>query len=115
MAEIAVDVDQEGPENPVQSEKAYIDGCHSWCIGYKTLSLFVYHPAMWHILRIATMEVKCESTWKISFFWKLLNEVLTQIMEREYKFNLKAIMVDENGANYCAVKEVLGVDFMTSK
>ena len=24
-------------------------------------------------------------------------------------------MVDENGANYCAIKQVFGLDFMTSK
>ena len=59
------------------------------------------------------MEVKRESTWEISFFWKFLNEVLSQIMERE--FNLKGIMVDENDANYCAIKEVFGVDFLTFK
>ena len=36
-------------------------------------------------------------------------------MEREHKFYPKAIVVDKNGANYCAIKEVFGVYFMTSK
>ena len=45
----------------------------------------------------------------------LFNEVLSQITERDYKFNLKAIMVDEKDANYCAVKQVFGLHFMTSK
>ena len=29
MAEAAADMDQEGPENPLQSEEAYFDGSHS--------------------------------------------------------------------------------------
>ena len=58
MAQIAVDMDWEGPENPLQSEGAYFDGTHLQCIGYKTLALFVYHLAMWHILKISTIEVK---------------------------------------------------------
>ena len=33
MAHIAVDMDQKGPENPLQSEEAYFDGSHLHCIG----------------------------------------------------------------------------------
>ena len=52
------------------------------------------------ILRITKMEMKTEHTWNISVFWKLLIDVLSQVMEKEdYKFNLKAIMVDKKGAN----------------
>ena len=54
---------------------------------------------MQHILRIVTMEVKTEAIEEISFFYKLWNEILSEIMNGEvYKFNPKAIMVDENGA-----------------
>ena len=28
VAQIAVDMDQEGPENPLQGEEAYFDGSH---------------------------------------------------------------------------------------
>ena len=33
----------------------------------------------------------------------------------DYKLNLRAIMVDENSANYCAIQKVFGLDFVTSK
>ena len=79
------------------------------------LALFVYHPAMWNIIRLATMEVKIELTHEISLFWKLCNEVLSQITYRDYKFKAKAIMVDEDGANYCAIKQVFVINFVTSK
>ena len=35
-------------------------------------------------------------------------------MERDYTFNPKAITVNENGTNYCVIKQVFGVNFMTS-
>ena len=98
-----------------RAKHAYFDGCHSRCMGYKTLALFVYHTAMHHILRLATMEVKSESTQEISLFWELFNEILTEIKGENYKFNPKSIMVDENGANYCAIRKVFGLEFATSK
>ena len=50
----------------------------------------------------------------IKSFWKLFNEILSQITERDYTFNHKAIMVGENGTNYCAIRQVFGVNFMTT-
>ena len=68
---------------------------------------------MWQIHRVATREVKTESTWEISFFWKLLKEVLGEIMYTEnWKFNQKAIIVDKNGANYYSIKDVFGLEFI---
>ena len=115
MAQLAIDMDQDGLEHPLQGEEAYFDGCHSRCAGCKTLALFVYHSAMCHILRLATMEVKSKSTHEISIFWELFNEILSEIKGRNYKFNPKSIMVDENGANYCAMRKVFGLECATSK
>ena len=115
MAQLAIYMYQYGPEHPLQGEEAYFDGCHSRCAGYKTLALFVYHTAMCHILRLATVEVRSESTHEISIFWELFNEILSEIKGRNSKFNPKSIMVDENGANYCAIRKVFGLEFATSK
>ena len=71
MAHIAVNMDQGGPENPLQGEEAYFDGSHLRCTDYKTLALFVYHLAMWCI-RIATMEVKSETTYKNQFLHEIV-------------------------------------------
>ena len=115
MAQLAIDMDQDGLEHPLQGEEAYFNGCYSRCTGYKTLALFVYHMAMCHILRLAVMEVKSESTHEISIFWELFNEILSEIKGRNYKFNPKSIMVDENSANYFTVRKVFGLEFATSK
>ena len=50
MAQLAVVMDQEGPENPLQGEEAYFDGSHSQYIGYKKTGIVcissshVVHP-----------------------------------------------------------------------
>ena len=88
-------MDQDGLEHPLQGEEAYFDGCHSQCVGYKTLALFIYLPAMQHILRLATMEVKNEATCKIIVFWELFNEILSDIKGKDYNFNARAIMVNK--------------------
>ena len=36
MAQLATDMDQDGPKHPLQGVEAYFDGCHSQCVGYKT-------------------------------------------------------------------------------
>ena len=100
MSQLAIDMDQDGAEHPLQGKEAYFDVCYSQCVGYKT-------PG--------TMEVTNESTHGITVFWELFNEILSDIQGRDHKFNLGAIMVNENGANYCAIQKVFGLDFVTSK
>ena len=112
MAQLAIYMDQDGPEHPLKDKEAYFDGCHSQCVSYKTLALFVYHPAMWHTLRLATMEVKNESTHEITLCLELFNEILSDIKGRAYKFNPRAIMVDDNGANYFVIQKDFGVNFV---
>ena len=70
---------------------------------------------MHHIIRFATMEVKSKSTCEITIFWELFNVILSDIKGRDYMFNLRAIMVDENSANYCTIRKVFGLDVVTSK
>ena len=115
MTQLAIDMDQDGREHPLQGKDAYFDGCHSRCAGYETLALFVYHTAMHHILRLAMMEVKSESTHEISIFQELFNVIHSDIKGRNYKFNPKSIMVDENSANYGAIRKVFELEFATSK
>ena len=43
-------------------------GSHSRCVGFKTLGLFVLHPGMRCLLRLASMEVRTESTKNIAMF-----------------------------------------------
>ena len=93
-------MDQSGEQNPMQQEAAYFDGSHSRCVGFKTLGLFVLHPWMRCLVRLASMEVRTESTKNIAMFWKLFNEALSEATGKPGTiFNPYIIMVDENGAN----------------
>ena len=116
MLQLALEMDNEGPDNPMQDEEAFFDGAHKRCVDFKTLGLFVFHPAMRRILRLASMEVRREDTLNIKWFWKLWNECLEKVSGQEgYKFNPKAIMVDENGANFKAIMEVFSPQFVASR
>ena len=106
MLLLAAEMDQSGEQNPMQQEAAYFDGSHSRCVGFKTLGLFVLHPGMRCLLRLASMEVRTESTKNIAMFWKLFYEALSEATGKPGTiFNPYIIMVDKNGANFCGVKE----------
>ena len=50
MAEIAILMDVDGPENILQLENAYFDTTHTHVYGFKTLAMWLVHPAMKQIL-----------------------------------------------------------------
>ena len=66
-------MDQKYPhKNPSQEEPAYFDGMHKRCTGWKTLTLWIYHNASRKLLRLATMEVKGETSENVALFWRLI-------------------------------------------
>ena len=61
---------------------------------------------MYNILCLASMEVKTENTCDIAQFWHLLSELIHEESgDKQYSFNWKAYIVNENGANMCGTKE----------
>ena len=114
---VALQMDQDGEQNPLQEEDAFFDGCHSRCTDFISLGLWVQHPSMRCLLRLACMEVKSESTENIRLFFDLLNEMLQIVgkKDKNYKFNPKHIMCDEAGGNIRGIKEALGLEFAATK
>ena len=81
-------MDVEGPEHILQLEKAYFDAMHTRVYGFKTLAMWLIHPAMKQILRLASMELRSKNYIDISLFLRLFNEMLAEISKRPgYKFN----------------------------
>ena len=110
---MALLVDVKGPENILQLENAYFDAMHTRVYGFKTFAMWLIHPAMKQILRLASMELRSENYLDISLFLCLFNEMLAEISDRlGYKFNPQYFVCDEGGANYKAVHEVYGEDFV---
>ena len=56
MTELALKMDIDGDDKIMQTENVYFDATHSRVHGFKSFGLWVYHPSMRHILRLASME-----------------------------------------------------------
>ena len=94
-------------------EHAYIDAMHSHVRGYKTITMWTYHPGMRGVLCLAVMEAERENTEMLVLFLELLNEELAKFKDHPgYKFNPREIMCNENIANLNAIATVLGRDFL---
>ena len=101
-----------GRHSLLASEKAYFDGMHRRCRGYKTLTMWVHHPGMRRMRRLATMEVEKENTKMVTLFFNLFNKALAEhVGDKNYKFNPILIMTDEAGANLQGIKEAMGEDY----
>ena len=116
MAQLAIDMDQNGPEHPLQAMKIHISmAATPDAQAIKLLHcLYITRPCIIY-LGLQQWKLEASSTKEISLFWELFNEILTEIKGKNYKFNPKSIMVDENGANYCTIRKVFGLEFATSK
>ena len=74
-AEVCVQMDRNNCEHPLSKEFCFLDAVHSRCQGFKTLTLWVWHPALNELINLATMECETESSVIIQMFWNNLNEV----------------------------------------
>ena len=68
-----LDSDEHTP-NLSSAEYTYFDGMHSRVKGYKTLTLWVYHPRMCKVVLLAVMENKSENTDMVTLFFNLFNQ-----------------------------------------
>ena len=59
-------------------EHAYIDDMHSHVKGYKTITMWTYHPGMRRVLCLAVMEAEKENTEMLVLFLELFNEALAE-------------------------------------
>ena len=58
---------------------AILMACTRGVKGWKTLTLWVYHPNPQRLYRLATMEVKGETSKSVAQFWTIFNEMLSEI------------------------------------
>ena len=80
MARMAINMDQKYPiRTHHRMNQHTLMALHNRCTGWKTLTLWVYHNAGRKLLRLATMEVKGETSENVALFWKLFNDVLAEV------------------------------------
>ena len=102
-----------GKRSMLSFEKAYFDGMHSRCRGFKTLTLWLHHPGLRRMKRLATMEVERENTEMVSLFFSIFNEALQEFTgDPNYKFNPPMIVTDEAGAILQGLNDVFGHEFL---
>ena len=110
MANIMLSMDQKNTlRNPLMGEPCYFDGMHRRCAGWKTLTLWAYHPSPRKLMRLATMEVQGETSESTSLFWKTLNKMLQEVKgDDSIYFNPYMFITDEAGANANGITNVFG-------
>ena len=112
--EIALKMEQkpdsdEHIQNSLSAEYAYFDGMHSRVRGYKTLTLWVYHPGMCKVVLLAIMETESENTDMVTLFFNLFNQCLKELTgDNSYTFSPYGFMVTEASANFNAIQAVFG-------
>ena len=100
---------QNDKSSSMVEEYAYLDGIHTRVKGYVTLALWTYHQGLCKVMRLASMECKCENTECIAMFLDLFNKALQKKTHNpQYKFNPIGFMINENGANFNTIEKVLG-------
>ena len=103
----------QGQISAIIFKHAYIYAMHSCVKGYKTITMWTYHPGMRRVLHLTMMEAEKENMEMLVFFLEFLNEALTKFKGHPgYKFNPMGIMCNENGANLNAIATVLGRDYL---
>ena len=116
MAELTVQMDVTGPENILQQENTYVGVTHTHVHGFKSLGLWLYHPILRKIIRLASMDIRTENTKDIALCFTMFNEILQKVTGKpNYKFNPRYTMYNGGGANHKAIKYVYGEEFAKAR
>ena len=110
MARMAINMDQKYLIRTHHKRNQHtLMACARGALARKLLTLWVYHNASRKLLRLATMEVKGETSENVVLFWRLFNEVLAEVKgEPGYQFNPCGWITDEAGANFNGIGMVYG-------
>ena len=88
---------------------AHMDGLHLRAKGLITLTLWMTNPVSLITHFLACMDCESKNTENVALFLKLSNEILCKVKkDPTFIWSPQGIMVDENGANKNAIRQVLG-------
>ena len=94
-------------------EKTYFDAMHRRVKGFKTLTLWVHHPGLRRMKRLASMEVERETAENVELFFNIFNEALREYTgDPNYVFNPAMFVSDEAGAIHQGMNRVFGDAFL---
>ena len=94
-------------------EKSYFDAMHRRVKGFKTLTLWVHHPGLRRMKRLASMEVERETAENVELFFTIFNDALREYTgDPHYVFNPAMFVSDEAGAIHQGMYRVFGDAFL---
>lgn len=110
-ADIMVKLSEGQPRNEFSGNPVFFDGSHSRIMGpWLSLGLWTYNHTNHKLIRLASMDVKSESTENISTFWSLVNSMLEDYTKMPtFRFHPTTIVTDEAGANFTSILKVFGI------
>ena len=102
-----------GKRSMLSFEKTYFDGMHRRVRGFKTLTLWVHHPGLRRMKRLASMDCHRETKDMVALFFELFNSALRDYTGNpDYVFNPAMLVTDEAGAIHQGLHEVFGHEFL---
>ena len=108
-AEIGLLMEKSARNTQFKDVVAHMDGLHLWAKGLVTLTLWMTNPVLLITHQLACMDCESENTENVALFLKLFNEILHKVKkDPTFIWSPRGIMVDENGANKNAIRQVLG-------
>ena len=108
-AEIELLMDKSARNTQFKHVAAHMDGLHSWAKGLITLTLWVTNPVSLITHCLACMDCESENMENVALFLKLFNDILCKVKkDPTFIWSPQGIMVDGNGANKNAIRQVLG-------
>ena len=108
-AEIGLLMDKSARNTQFKDVVAHMDGLHLWAKGLITLTLWVTNPLSLITHHFACMDCESKNTENVALFLKLFNEILRKVKkDPTLIWSPRGIMVDENGTNKNAIRQVLG-------
>lgn len=97
----------------LSQEYAYVDAKHDRCRGFKTITLWTYHPTLRKLVNLAIVETEEENTENFVLFWNTFNEMLADFLKvPSYKFNPAGFVCDEHHANWNSLQTVFTSDVL---
>lgn len=117
MLKLALQMDKDNPEDsPLKTCPCYFDAVHMRVQGFKSFAIWIAHPALLRVMRLASMEIRTENSRDIIQFFETWNKCLAEVKgDPNYKFNPVYFLCDEAGPNFIAIKTVFGKEMSETR
>ena len=83
MVQLAQKMDLDGETNVLQEENAYFDGTFNRVHGFVSFALWMFHPTLRKVVRLANMELHTENMKDITIFFTPFNDISAKVSGKD--------------------------------